>query len=256
MSFFSTFRFRSSKRKAFGNNPYPASSHTSSNNNAAAFRPLSQSPSGPIAITVPNSSRGQAPYQPLFLQAPYVRAALVKGSFQTIVELPKYVDLNEWLALNVFEFNTYVTLFYSMLSEFITPETCPVMNAGPGCDYIWIDANKQPVRLPANTYIDYTLSWISTKFDDQTLFPTRQGVPFPQNFPAIVRSIYVQLFRIFAHIYHNHFDKIIHLSLEPHWNSLFCHFVSFGKTFNLMEPPETAPLLPLIQNFEAQGKIC
>jgi hypothetical protein len=38
--------------------------------------------------------------KPLFLCNPFVSNMLVKGSFKTIVELPKYVDANEWLAFN------------------------------------------------------------------------------------------------------------------------------------------------------------
>jgi hypothetical protein len=38
--------------------------------------------------------------RPLFLCEPYVNSQLVKGSIKTIVVLPKYVDANEWLALN------------------------------------------------------------------------------------------------------------------------------------------------------------
>lgn len=30
----------------------------------------------------------------------FVKAALVKGSFKTIVALPKDVDMNEWVAVN------------------------------------------------------------------------------------------------------------------------------------------------------------
>ncbi|KAA8904257.1 hypothetical protein TRICI_005567 [Trichomonascus ciferrii] len=193
--------------------------------------------------------------RPLFMCQPYVRTSLVKGSFQTIVTLPKYVDLGEWIALNLFEFFTYLNQFYGVLAEFVTPQTCPTMNAGPGVDYLWIDADKKAVRLPANQYIDYTLSWISQKFDDQTLFPTQQGVPFPAHFMGVTKNIYRQMFRIFAHIYHNHFDKIIHLSLEAHWNSFFAHFISFGKTFDLADPNDLVPLAQLIEAFEAQGKI-
>ncbi|PRT55207.1 CBK1 kinase activator protein MOB2 [Wickerhamiella sorbophila] len=263
MSFFNNFRFRSSKRKNVANSTgiYQSGSQNSSSTSLPSRR-SSTLGSAAGGISAPQQSTSsvskrspQINYQPLFLNSAYVRAALVKGSFQTIVELPKYVDLNEWLALNIFEFNSYLTQFCSTLSEFITPETCPTMNAGPGYDYLWIDNNRQPIRLPASTYIEYTLSWISSKFDDQTLFPTRQGVPFPPNFTSVVKGIYVQLFRIFAHIYHTHFDKIVHLSLEPHWNSFFCHFISFGKTYNLIDRTEMAPLASLIQNFEAQQKI-
>jgi len=190
---------------------------------------------------------------PLFMRQPFIRSALVKGRFQTIVELPKYVDQNEWLALNLFEFYGNISQFVTMLSDYI--DQSHIMNAGAGYDYLWIDTNKQAVRLPAATYINYTMSWISVKFDDPTLFPTRQGVPFPPNFPSVLRSIYIQLFRIFAYIFYNQYEKIVHLSLEAHFNSLFCHFASFGKKFHLLDQNEMAPLLPLIQNLEAQGKI-
>ncbi|CAN6622101.1 CBK1 kinase activator protein Mob2p [Trichomonascus vanleenenianus] len=202
-----------------------------------------------------NTNASSHQQKPLFLCQPFVRTALVKGSFQTIVMLPKYVDLGEWLALNIFEFFTYLNQFYGVISEFVTPQSCPTMNAGPGVDYLWIDSNKKAVRLPANMYIDYTLTWISSKFDDQTLFPTQQGVPFPAHFMSVLRNMYRQMFRIFAHIYHNHFDKIVHLSLEAHWNSFFAHFISFGKSFDLADPNDLAPLASLIEAMEAQGKI-
>lgn len=38
--------------------------------------------------------------RPLYLCQPFVKAALVKGSFKTIVAPPKYVDVNEWVAIN------------------------------------------------------------------------------------------------------------------------------------------------------------
>ena len=45
----------------------------------------------------PASSAGQ---KPLYLCSPFVEAALVKGNFKTIVMLPKYVDVTEWVAVN------------------------------------------------------------------------------------------------------------------------------------------------------------
>jgi MOB kinase activator 1 len=38
--------------------------------------------------------------KPLYLCAPFVDAALVKGNYKTIVMLPKYVDVMEWVAKN------------------------------------------------------------------------------------------------------------------------------------------------------------
>lgn len=36
----------------------------------------------------------------LYLYRPFVNAALVNGNFKTIVMLPKFVSVNEWVAIN------------------------------------------------------------------------------------------------------------------------------------------------------------
>lgn len=201
------------------------------------------------------SSRGGADDLPLFMCEPFVKTALVKGSFKTIVQLPKYVDYGEWLSLNIFEFYNHLNQFYGIISDYITPESNPTMNAGPDTNYLWIDTSGQSVNLPACQYIEYVLTWISNKINDQSVFPTKNGGAFPPNFVKDCKNIARQMLRIFAHIYHNHFDKLVHLSLEAHWNSFFAHFVSFSKEFNLIDRKEFAPLLPLIESLEAQGKI-
>lgn len=40
------------------------------------------------------------------------------------------------------------------------------------------------------------------------------GVPFPRNFRDIVKTITRRLFRIYAHLYSNHFDQICALGIE------------------------------------------
>lgn len=192
---------------------------------------------------------------PLFLCQPFVKTALVKGSFKTIVQLPKYVDYGEWLSLNIFEMYGHLNQFYGVIADYVTPEQYPTMSAGPNTNYLWKDQSGQAVNLPACQYIDYVLTWISNKINDQHVFPTKTGEAFPPSFVKDCKNIARQMFRIFAHIYHNHFDKIVHLSLEAHWNSFFAHFVSFCKEFSLIDRTEMGPLLPLIANFEQQGKI-
>lgn len=191
---------------------------------------------------------------PLFMCEPYVKTALVKGSYKTIVQLPAFVDLNEWLALNIFEFFGNLDSFYGLVSEFVTPEEFPTMNAGQ-TNYLWVDGTGQAVNLPACQYIEYVITWISNKINDQETFPTKTGAVFPQFFIKDVKNISRQMFRIFAFIYYNQFDKIVHLSLEAHFNSFFAHFVSFIKEFNLLDKKELEPLQPLIDEFEALGKI-
>ena len=44
--------------------------------------------------------------------------------------------------------------------------------------------------------------------------PHTAGVPFPRNFITIAKTILKRLFRVYAHIYHAHFDDIIQLQEE------------------------------------------
>ena len=98
------------------------------------------------------------------------------------------------------------------------------------------------------------MTWIQNLLDDEATFPTKAGQcplqevdpfkdvhakisgrDFPQSFPSTVKHVYRQLLRVFAHIYHSHFQQILHLRSEPHFNSLFAHFLSFGREYELLE---------------------
>ena len=57
--------------------------------------PNSSVPNSPVVATP-----GAGSNKPLYLCSPFVEAALVKGNFKTIVMLPKYVDIMEWVAVN------------------------------------------------------------------------------------------------------------------------------------------------------------
>jgi len=39
------------------------------------------------------------------------------------------------------------------------------------------------------------------------------GVPFPKDFEGRLKNIYKRLFRVYAHMYHSHIEKIISLGL-------------------------------------------
>jgi hypothetical protein len=39
--------------------------------------------------------------------------------------------------------------------------------------------------------------------------------------------IFKRLFRVYAHIYHSHFQKIVGLGAEAHLNTCFKHFIYF-----------------------------
>ena len=61
--------------------------------------------------------------------------------------------------------------------------------------------------------------------DDQIVLTT--GVPFPRNFLSIAKTILKRLFRVYAHIYHQHFPEVVQLGEEAHLNTSFKHFIYF-----------------------------
>ncbi|TRY80548.1 hypothetical protein TCAL_04799 [Tigriopus californicus] len=90
------------------------------------------------------------------------------------------------------------------------------------------------------------MTWVQDQLDDEALFPSKIGVPFPKNFLQIAKTILKRLFRVYAHIYHQHFGEVVSLGEEAHLNTSFKHFIYFVQEFELIEKKELAPLQELI----------
>lgn len=75
--------------------------------------------------------------------------------------------------------------------------------------------------MSAPEYVDYLMTWVQNQLDDESIFPSKIGVPFPKNFQMLVKNIFKRLFRVYAHIYHSHFPKIVSLGEEAHLNTSF-----------------------------------
>ncbi|KAL1744450.1 Mob1/phocein [Schizophyllum fasciatum] len=220
----------------------PRSTKRSPTPTSATFPDYPVSPQAP-APPPPGAPEGK----PLYLCSPFVEAALVKGNFKTIVMLPKYVDIMEWVAVNMYDFYNNLNEFYGVISECCTNSSCPKMSASPALNYTWINQDRKSVHLPAPTYIDYVMTWVQNLLEDESVFPTKSGHDFPPSFPATVKHVYRQLLRVFAHIYHAHYAQILHLRSEPHFNSLFAHFLAFGREYELLEMKDVkgAPNAPV-----------
>lgn len=164
--------------------------------------------------------------------------------------LPEGEDLNEWLAVNIVDFFNQINMLYGTITEFCTPKTCPVMSAGPKYEYLWADGTtvKKAIKVSAPEYVDYLMTWIQKQLDDEAIFPSKIGVPFPKNFQQIAKTIFKRLFRVYAHMYHSHFTKIVALGEEAHLNTSFKHFIYFVQEFKLIEKKELEPLAELIES--------
>lgn len=172
------------------------------------------------------------------------------------VKLPQDEDINEWLAIHVVDFYNQINMLYGTITEFCSPQTCPRMIATEEYEYLWQETNasasgslppKKPMSLPACEYIENLMNWIQNFFDNDNIFPSKIGAPFPQQFPTLVKTIFKRLFRIYAHIYCHHFHEISELGLQSHLNTSLKHYVLFANEFQLLSRADYGPLEDLVE---------
>lgn len=179
----------------------------------------------------------------------YAQQTLGTGNLHEAVTLPEGEDLNEWLAVNTVDFFNEINLLYGVVAEFCTDQACPIMCAGSKYEYMWADgvSVKKPIAVSAPRYVDFLMEWVQTQLDNSSIFPTQIGVAFPNGFVEVVKNIFRRLFRVYAHIYHCHFERMSALGAEPHLNTCFKHYMYFVYEFNLIpRREELAPLQELI----------
>ncbi|XP_004343608.2 HCCA2 protein [Capsaspora owczarzaki ATCC 30864] len=179
-------------------------------------------------------------------QAAYSTETIVTGDLQSVVMLPDGEDLNEWLAVSLLSFFNNINMYYSVVSELCTAQTCPSMTANK-TEYQWTDDRGRRTKVPAPQYVDIVTTYIQKQLTDENVFPTKFGSQFPKDFQAIVRKIFKFLFQVLAHIYHAHSHQVVALGLEAHINTLLIHFILFAQKFKLLEASELAPLQDLIK---------
>lgn len=63
----------------------------------------------------------------------------------------------------------------------------------------------------------------------------------------MVKNIYRRLFRVYAHLYYSHFEKVVNIGAEAHLNTCFKHFILFVIEFDLVDRRELEPLKDLIE---------
>ncbi|OXB83689.1 UNVERIFIED_CONTAM: hypothetical protein H355_015337 [Colinus virginianus] len=173
------------------------------------------------------------------------QATLHSGvDLKAAVQLPRGEDQNDWVAVHVVDFFNRINLIYGTICEFCTERTCPVMSGGPKYEYRWQDdmKYKKPTALPAPQYMNLLMDWIEMQINNEDIFPTSVGVPFPKNFLQICKKILCRLFRVFVHVYIHHFDRIILIGAEAHVNTCYKHFYYFVTELNLIDRKELEPL--------------
>lgn len=168
------------------------------------------------------------------------------GNMREVVKLPEGEDLNEWFAVNIVDFYNQLSMLYGTITEFCTNETCPIMCAG-SYTFLWSDAqNPTPIEVSAPVYIGLLFDWVDEVLNNESIFPSMIGVPFPKNFEQVVKSIMRRLFRVYAHCFFHHLSNFNELDTMKHLNTSFKQFIFFTKEFNLISSDQLEPLKPLI----------
>uniref|UniRef100_A0A672RL46 MOB kinase activator 1B-like n=2 Tax=Sinocyclocheilus TaxID=75365 RepID=A0A672RL46_SINGR len=166
----------------------------------------------------------------------HAEATLGSGNLRMAVMLPDGEDLNEWVAVNTVDFFNQINMLYGTITDFCTEESCPLMS------HIFYWSFGHPAFCSAWIL---KLSCFSVTFI---------GVPFRKNFMSVAKTILKRLFRVYAHIYHQHFDSVIQLQEEAHLNTSFKHFIFFVQEFNLIDRKELAPLQELIEKLTSKDR--
>ena len=169
-------------------------------------------------------------------------------TFAEAVKCPPGEDLNEWLAMNTIELYNTMVLCFGIVSEHCTAESCPEMSAGPKATCFWADKNEKPVSLPAPEYVANLVNWISKQLDDEKIFPAVGS--FPKNFNDVLKKILSRMFRVYAHLYHSHWDKVKALGADAHLNTCFKHFYYFTAEFDMIKEAELQPMASVVSKLK------
>uniref|UniRef100_A0A3Q2LPQ3 MOB kinase activator 3A n=1 Tax=Equus caballus TaxID=9796 RepID=A0A3Q2LPQ3_HORSE len=174
------------------------------------------------------------------------------------VQLPPGEELHDWVAVHVVDFFNRVNLIYGTISDGCTERSCPIMSGGPKYEYRWQDEHRfrKPTALSAPQYMDLLMDWIEVQINNEDVFPTNVGTPFPKNFLQVVKKILSRLFRVFVHVYIHHFDRIAQLGSEAHVNTCYKHFYYFVREFGLIDTKELEPLEKLSLHKHWTGAEC
>ena len=92
--------------------------------------------------------------------------------------------------------------------------------------------------------------WVDEQISDPKIFPVDENAKFPRNYMAIVKNIYKRVFRLYAHCYCAHAERIRAIGANAHLNTCFKHFIYFVFEFKLMDKADWQPLEKLINKMK------
>ncbi|XP_049888215.1 MOB kinase activator-like 2 isoform X4 [Pectinophora gossypiella] len=201
---------------------------------------------GLVAKARRKDREGEAAGDPkLYLQEALLERKLPELDMRQLVDLPRGLDYNEWLASHTLALFDHVNLLYGCVSEFCTPASCPDMAGPGGRTYAWYDERGKKCRLAAPQYVDYVMTYTQKTVNDETIFPTKYANEFPAGFEGVVRRVVRLLYHVVAHLYAAHFRSLALLRLHAHLHLTFAHLTALDARYALLDHKETDVLRDL-----------
>ena len=87
-------------------------------------------------------------------------------------------------------------------------------------------------------------------FEDPEVFPENDEGEYPKKFKSTLKKILERMFRVYAHIYHNHLEEMRKEKAESHLFTCFKHFYFFVSHFKLVSGKDMLPLQSLIEKID------
>ena len=135
------------------------------------------------------------------------------------------------------------------------------------------DAKSFPTESPSGTAPTYASGGLNTPGANTPIAmgPTTLTTPlstlaghdwvgkaagFPETFLGDLKTIFRQMFRLYAHLYHSHWENPFwHIGAHRDLNSTFVHYITVAMLFGLLEKKDMEPMQPLIDIWIANGSI-
>jgi MOB kinase activator 1 len=67
-----------------------------------------------------------------------------------------------------------------------------------------------------------------------------------------LKKILSRMFRVYAHLYHSHWDKVKALGADAHLNTCFKHFYYFTAEFEMIKEAELQPMASVVSKLRGK----
>ncbi|GBG27788.1 Leucine-rich repeat-containing protein 1 [Hondaea fermentalgiana] len=154
---------------------------------------------------------------------------------------------------NAVDFYNELSFLYGYVVDDAERFVRPGEGFPPNVEYRWPVGGGKTLRLSSPEYVEYAFTWMEDTIDNEEIFPVSVEQDFPDEFVDVyARKMFKLMFRIFAILFHQHFETIEVLGGAAHMNTCFKHFVFFMLEHDLV--PDEQEILAARSVFERYRK--